>query len=73
VMARHLFFFFQISAKNKDIWPYGEAVFLNVETQEKGENNTRLMCYIHTHTHTHTHTNTHTCFLDSAPKCQLIS
>ena len=36
--------FFQISAKNKGISRYGEDVLLNVRTQEKGENNTSVMC-----------------------------
>jgi len=35
VMTRHLFF--QISAKNKDIWQYGDAVPFNVKTKEKGK------------------------------------
>jgi hypothetical protein len=51
-MKRHLFF--QISAKNRGISQYGDAVLLNVKTQEKGENNISVMCFIHTHTYTHT-------------------
>jgi hypothetical protein len=46
VMTRH-FFFFQISAKNKGISQYGEAVSLSVTTQEKGKDNARVMCLIY--------------------------
>jgi hypothetical protein len=45
-MTRHLFVF-QISAKNKDIKQYGEAVLLDVTTKEKGENNASVMCLIY--------------------------
>jgi len=57
------FFFFQISAKNKDIRQYGEAVSFDVRTKEKGENNASVMCLIYMCT----------CFWGSALKCQLIA
>jgi hypothetical protein len=42
--------YFQISAKNKGISQYGEAVLLNVTTQEKGKDNANVMFLINTHT-----------------------
>jgi len=39
--------FFQISAKNKGISQYGEAVSLNVSTQEKGKDNASVICLIY--------------------------
>jgi len=41
------FFFLQISAKNKGISQYGEAVSLSVTTQEKGKDNASVMCLIY--------------------------
>jgi hypothetical protein len=38
---------FQISAKNKGIRQYGEAVSLTVKTQEKGKDNASVMCLIY--------------------------
>jgi hypothetical protein len=40
-------FFFQILAKNRGISWYGNASSLNVTTQEKGENNISVMCFIY--------------------------
>ena len=50
------FFFFQISAKNTGISQYGEAVSLEVTTQEKGKDNAHVTCLTHARAHTHTHT-----------------
>ena len=41
------FFFFQISAKNTGIRQFGEAVSLEVTTQEKGKDNGSVMCLIY--------------------------